>query len=357
MKTFSRHMGITLPITTEFRRVADRFAEQCPIQEKAEQIRRNTLAVCAVNAYLELMEIPTRLEEGDSWSPMMQMMSDVADLKVPGLGRLSCRALLPEDEACYVPPEAWEDRAGYVAVVLDELNHQATLLGFTKAVEEQEQVALSQFTPIESLIDCVHGLQSVAETAAIAPSPTQSVTPSATPSMAQSMTAAPTRITQLGQWFQAEAEALAEAGWLAVEQLISPTQADFAFRLAKLPSVSHAKRVSLDMGAGQSVQVALVIKLKQGVPVMTSQDSPAQVDSPGNQPTNILVQVHPIGAASVLPEGVVLNVLDERGEVASSATSRAADNYIQLQFSGDVEEQFIVQVLLSEASFEEQFEI
>lgn len=31
--------GITLPITTEFRQIAEKFAQQCPFPEKAPQIR------------------------------------------------------------------------------------------------------------------------------------------------------------------------------------------------------------------------------------------------------------------------------------------------------------------------------
>lgn len=86
-------MGITLPITTEHLRIAERFEQLCPFHEKSHQIRHNTLAVCAVNAYLQLMEIPTDLASSDSWKPMMQMMGNVADLKLPGLGALSCRTV------------------------------------------------------------------------------------------------------------------------------------------------------------------------------------------------------------------------------------------------------------------------
>ena len=86
-------VGITLPITTEFQQVADRFSQRWGLANKAAQIRRNTLAVCAVNAYLELMEIPSAIAQGDSWNPLMQGMADVADLVLPGVGVLSCRTV------------------------------------------------------------------------------------------------------------------------------------------------------------------------------------------------------------------------------------------------------------------------
>lgn len=350
MKTFSRHMGITLPITTEFHCAADSFAKHCPVPAKAEQIRRNTLAVCAVNAYLELMEIPTRLSESDSWSPMMQMMSDVADLKVPGLGTLSCRAISPGDETCYVPPEAWVDRAGYVAIVLDESSRQATLLGFTKTVTEQEQVPLSQFMPIETLIDLVHELQSV----------------EASSEIAQSLAAAHARVVQLGQWFRTEAEGLAESGWLAVEKLMDPDQMGLAFRTIRINdrtderptvNVSRVKQVSLGIQSGQPLQVALVIQLMRDAPDTAFQGNPTRANQQNSLTTNILLQVRPLGASLVLPEGVILNVLGEQGNVFMSATSRSMDNCIQLQLSGQTGEQFSVQILMAEASFEEPFAI
>ncbi len=119
-------LGITFPITTECWQMAQHFAEQCPLPEKVLQIRHNTLAVCAVNAYLQLMNVPTHLAESDSWNPMMQMMADACDLQVPQWGVLECRPVAVGEVACHIPPEAWHDRAGYVAVMLDEENNRAT---------------------------------------------------------------------------------------------------------------------------------------------------------------------------------------------------------------------------------------
>ncbi len=344
----SHPSGITLPITSEFRRIADAFAVQCPIQEKADQIRRNTLAVCAVNLYLQIMDIPTQVEKSDSWQPMMQLVADTADLQVPGLGSLSCRVVLPGEETCYVPPEDWCDRAGYIAVVLD--NQTATLVGFTETVDEQTQVALSQFAPIESLIDKVHGLQTVA----------------ATDSAVNQ-----TSITQLGRWMGEQLDELGElveTGWQAVDRLLNQTEVRFAFR--NLPGVmepsavdvSRAKRVNLGIQFGESVQVALVMQLTQvaatedGVNAAAANKALVKEESATPQ-TYIVLQVHPLAESACLPAGLLLSVLDDEAVVVASATSRAIDNYIQLQLSGEAGERFGIRLALGEASFEEQFAI
>lgn len=318
-----RHTGITLPITTEFKQIAQRFAQQCPLSDKAQQIWHNTIAVCAVNAYLQLMEISTRIDRGDSWNPLMQMLTDVADLDVPAVGILSCRPLLPPAETCYVPPEAWHDRAGYVAVVIDEAANQVTLLGFTPTVET-EQVALEKFEPIESLINRVHGLQAAAGTASA--SLTESIQ---------------TAATQLSQW----AQGLIADSWQTVDSLINPAETSFAFRTSadlagREPAIaiSRAKTIDLGLQLDQSVRVALVIHLSQAVD---------RVD--------IILQVRPTGEFPYLLDGLTLTVLDDADNTFTSATSTDIDNYIQLRLSGQLGEVFGVRVSMGEAAFEERF--
>ncbi|WP_205879144.1 DUF1822 family protein [Leptolyngbya sp. BC1307] len=308
-----RQTGITLPITTEFKQIAQQFAQQCPLQAKAQQIWRNTIAVCTVNAYLQLMEIPTRIDRGDSWNPLMQMLTDVADLDVPAIGLLSCRPLTPEADTCYVPPEAWHHRTGYIAVVIDEAANQATLLGFTPTVEE-EQVALERFEPLEAVIDRLHSRETA--TASF-------------PEQVQSS------LTQLSQW----AQGIIAANWQTVEALINPAELSFAFRTTAT-AISRARTIDLSLQLGQSVQVALVVHLTQS-----------------ESRTDIILQVRPLGESPYLMAGLTLTVLDEHNNTFMSVTSTAIDNYIQLRLSGQPGEIFGVRVSVGDADFQEQFVI
>ncbi len=324
----SQHLGITLPITTEFRRLADRFSGRWGTTAKAVQIRRNTLAVCAVNAYLELMEISSAIAQGDSWNPVMQTVSDVADLVLPDTGVLSCRAVEPGASTCYVPPEDWHDRMGYVAVVIDEAANEASLVGFVTDVGELEQVALERFGPIEGLVDEVRRLQ--VERMSV---------------VGQVADGVRSRMTRLGQWV----EGAIAASWQATDMLINPAEVGFAFRTtanlaAPLTSrdVSRAKLLDLGIQLGQSVRVALVVHVMQ---------------IEADHRSNITLQVRPLGESPYLPEGLVLSVLDEQDEIFTTATSRQIDNYIQLQLSGQTDEVFGVKVAVGDATFREQFVI
>lgn len=340
----SQQFGIALPITTEFHQVADRFAQQCPFAEKSAQIRRNTLAVCAVNAYLELLEIPTAIAQGDSWNPMMQMMTDAADLVLPEIGVLSCRAMAPDASACYVPPEEWQERMGYVAVVIDETAREAKLLGFVANVDEQASVALEQFGPIELLIDEVHRLQAV-RTSELGNESGSELASVADGVVESGLTRVRSTLTRLGQWV----DGAIAASWQAADTLVNPAEVSFAFRTtAELaePQVTHdisrAKLVDLGIQLGQSVRVALVVHVMQ-------------MDA--NHCSNIILQVRPLGDSPYLPEGLVLSVFDEQDEIFMTATSRSIDNYIQLRLSGQMDEVFGVQVAMGDASFKEQFVI
>ncbi|NJM96077.1 MAG: DUF1822 family protein [Phormidesmis sp. RL_2_1] len=339
----SQHLGITLPITMEFWQIAQHFAQQCPLQGKAEQIRHNTLAVCAVNSYLQLMSVPTDLAASDSWNPMMQMMANVADLNVPNLGVLACRPLLPDSDTCYIPAEAWHDRAGYVAVIIDEAANEATLVGFTPEVGARSHVALENFMAIETLLDQAHSVQATFSC-----------------SSASASDHAMATYTQLKDWVTSSIDAAAAqanmarqniaraGGWQAVEALLNPADMSFAFRTAAglneraaAANVSRARLLDLGLQLGQALRVALVMHL-------TQQE---------NNHTDILLQVRPLGDSPYLPEGLVLTVLDDQGNHFRSATSRDIDNYVQIQISGQSEEIFGVRVSMEDATFEEQFVI
>ena len=116
---------------------------------KAKQVYLNTLAVSAVNHYLNSLGWATSLEGSDSWNPILQTMMNVSDLMIPGYGKLECRYILEGSETVIIPPEVWSERIGYIIVNLDESLKYFTILGFLRRVT-QHQVPL---TELESLAD------------------------------------------------------------------------------------------------------------------------------------------------------------------------------------------------------------
>ena len=295
-------------------------------------MRLNTLAVCAVNDYLQMMGIPCDLKASDSWNPVVCLFDDVADLEVVGLGRLECRAIAPNQSSCYIPPEVWADRIGYVVVQLDELHSQAIILGFAKQVT-RKQLEIDSLLPLEDLLAHLSLPLRAAEACA-------SGTLSQSPMPVDLGT-----VVNLSQWLQN----VFDSSWQTVESLLNPALA-LGFRKANDsntndseypdPHVRRAKLIDLGMQlAGNSI--ALVVELRPE----------------SERKTSILLQVHPTGSQIFLPPLLQMIVLDETEAVFLEAKARRADNYIQLQFSGTTGERFSVKLALGEVSITENFAI
>ncbi|BAY25378.1 hypothetical protein NIES2100_51840 [Calothrix sp. NIES-2100] len=313
------NFAVPLPIAQLARKTAFMFANQQPTPEKAKQVILNTLAVWVVNEYLQMMEIATELTASDSWNPVIRLCADVADLAIPSLGRLECRPVDNYAHTCFVPPETWEERIGYVVVQIDESLQEAKLLGFVPSVTTEE-LPLSQLQSPEAFIDHLGKLRQ---------SPTSTS-------------------VNLRQWLTG----IFESGWQSIEALQNSQEAGlaYAFRSAELfeqqaPNKPHSgtrRAKLLDLG----IQIA-------DKPLMLIVDISPQTD----EKTSIRLQLHPTGNQIYLPQGVQLTVLDDSGSVFLEAQARSADNYIQLQLRGDAGEIFSVRVAFNDISITEQFVI
>jgi hypothetical protein len=312
--------ALPLPITQIAQDTAQRFASQQFNPEKVEQVRLNTLAVYVVNDYLQLMGIATNLASSDIHNAVVQLSANVSDLEVSGLGRLECRPMHPLEQTCYIPPEVWHDRIGYVVIQFDEAAQQAMMVGFSATAVEH--LPLHQLAPPEALLDHLHELSQ---------SPQERSVPTAQP------------LVNLSQWFQD----VFETGWQAIDALLNPPELGLAYRGYRWMGdpnstenrIGRAKLINLGFQLTHHT-FALVVEL--------SQRPDAQV--------RIYLRLHPAEGA-FLPSDLRLAVLDSTGAVLVEARSRNADNYLQLELSGQAGEHFNVQVSLGEASITESFVI
>lgn len=314
--------ALPLPITQTARRQAQEFANMQPTSQKAEQVRLNTLAVYVINDYLQMLNVPTNLAVSDSWNPIMRLCADVADLEIVGVGRLECRPLKPQAETCYVPPEVWSDRIGYVAVQIDETAWEANILGFSPTAKAE--LLRAELLPIEALIDCLK----------------QPLVPTTTIPVIQRST------VNLSQWLVN----IFDGSWQTVESLLNPEQFTPAFRMRSADKTTIASNNSPTISRAKSINLGVQIANQPFALVIdfTSVDESKK---------DIRLQVHPSGNQIYLPPALQLIVLDETGLVFLEAQARSVDNYIQLQFSGLPGEKFSVKVALGEASITEDFVI
>ncbi len=320
--TNEREFALPLPITQAARRTAQQFANSMPTPDKAKQVRLNTLAVCVVNDYLQMMGISCDPTASDSWNPVVRMCADVADLDVTGVGRLECRPLSMRSLTCDIPPEVWSDRIGYVVVQIDESLHSASVLGFTETADVEE-LPVSQLRPVEDLIDRL----------------SQLAQPSAAPAFG--------KMVKLSQWLQN----VIDAGWETVESVLHPEQSSLAFSF-RSSEIAVTTQDDLDTGIRRAKMIDLGMQLAGNAIALVLELSPES-----EQRYNILVQLHPAGSSSYLPPSVQLLILDESKAIFLEAEARSADNYIQLEFSGEPGERFSIKVALGDATQEENFVI
>lgn len=154
---------LSLPISTTALNVARSLASQALFPSTGERLKHNTLAVLVIRDYLEMMGISTNLEGSDCWNPIVRICADVADLEIEGIGKLECRSLLAGETTCYVPPEVWEDRIGYVVVQLEANLGSATLLGFVSEVST-EFILFDHLEPIENLLEAIEAIATLQKT-------------------------------------------------------------------------------------------------------------------------------------------------------------------------------------------------
>lgn len=314
--------AIPLPITEVSRQLAGKFAAQQFNSEKAERVLLNTLAVAVVNNYLNMLDVATDLANSDSWNPVMRICNDVADLNLPGVGKLECRPIKSTATSCQIPLEVWDSRLGYVVVRIDDSLRQAAILGFIEEVTT-ENLAIAKLEPPEALIERLHRL----------PKPIFNKS-----------------LVNLGRW----SEGIFDRGWQAVGNLLTPEQLTPAlgFRSIELTKptktelrvanhrVSRAKLFNLGLQLGDR-QIILLIELSW--------------EEDGS--TAVALQVHPQLKDLYLPEGIKLRVLESLDVTFMEAQARKRDNYIQLQFSGQPGEIFTVEIILDDIKFSERFKL
>ncbi|KAB8330569.1 DUF1822 family protein [Scytonema tolypothrichoides VB-61278] len=310
-------LALTLPITQAASRTAQQFANQQPTPEKAEQVRLNTLCVWVVNEYLEMMDIPTQLTKSDSWNSVLRLCTDVADLELLGIGRLECRSVRFGEEICYIPPETWEERVGYVVVQIDESLQEAKLLGFVRNVATEE-LPLSQLQPLEDFIEYLAQLRQ---------------TPIRT-------------LVNLNQWLVG----IFDAGWQTVEYLWNQPELrpGYAFRSGETLVQNDTNKTQALTRRAKLIDLGIQIANQPVILIV-------EIRPNTNQQTGIRLQLHPTGHQIYLIPGIQLTVLDESGAVFLETQARSADNYLQLQFRGEPAEQFSVKVSLNDASVTENF--
>jgi hypothetical protein len=317
--------SLSLPISQSARTIAQVFAEQQPTREKADKVLLNTLSVLTIKYYLDLMGVATNLNVGDSWNPVLRLCTDASDLEVSGIGRLECRAIYASQNFCYIPAETWNQRVAYIVLVMDESLLEAKILGFSPSIETEE-LPLIQLQPPEGLTKYLQEYKQIKEEI-------------------KEEIKTPT-LVNLSQWFAG----VVESDWETIESIFSQPEYRplYLFRSGDSTLINRKDETMAATRRGKVIDLG--IRIANQPVILIVEISPRE-----NQKTNVRLQLHPTGNQIYLQSGIMLTVLDESGNVFLEAQSRSVDNYIQLQFRGEIGESFGVKVGLDEANITEHF--
>ncbi|MEM9482314.1 MAG: DUF1822 family protein, partial [Cyanobacteria bacterium P01_F01_bin.116] len=200
-------------------------------------------------------------------------------------------------------------------------------------------LAISDLQPPETLLQRIHELM-----------PSNDVATSSGMGQAQIAETA----VKLGQWLNQSFE----AGWLAVETLLSQEQVSLAFSFrhvdetetdTPLDASSDSSLADGPIDVRRAKLIDFGVQLGDAQVVML-----VEIQSESSEAINIGLQVHPQGQPFLPPE-LELAVLETSDTVFMDARSRQADNYIQLQFSGRPGERFRVRLQLDGVQYLEEF--
>ncbi|MEA5538345.1 DUF1822 family protein [Limnoraphis robusta Tam1] len=301
-------LTFTVPLSIKTHQKADEFRHKQLDTKHAKQVYLNTLSVYAVEFYLKCMGFEPDWKSSESFDPMMQKFSDVADLNVQHLGKFECRPVLPSQQIVSIPLESMNHRRGYFAVQLNKALTEANILGFIKQVSTEE-VPLNQLKSLDFFLKYASQIENA---------------------------------VKLNQWLQNTFE----TGWETLETLLSPPK--MAWRSRNVVSDSLTP-INSDLGVERikkfhleptGEQVGLLVRLQPRTELEMG----------------IEVELYPTNHQVYLPQNLLLMLLDEDGETVMQAEARSTKN-IQLKFSGESGEIFSVKVALGDLSVVETFVI
>lgn len=307
----AKQTSFKVPLSFEAHHRAEKRRQGISNTENAKKIYLNTLAIYAVNYYLDCMGFETNWSDADRSNPWMLSLIDLADLEVKNIGKIECRPVLPDAEYLEIPTEVSADRIGYVAVQLSESLKSATILGFT--TQAAAKTSLSYLQSVDDLLDYLTEKE-------------QAVTVS------------------LHKWIKG----IFTEGWQKIDELLNPQQIEWMG--CRSFSITRGKKIDLGLELNGS-SVALIVTLA----------AENQSEIKNQDEINILIQVsltkdeYISGKNMYIPEKLKVAVIDDKGDEVLYTTSRQNDNWIEVEFSAQFGEKFSIDVIFGESKVTQEF--
>lgn len=344
MMTDSLTINISLSLTAHTQ--AEQFSYHQSNPQKAKQIYLNTLAVYAVNNYINYLGWETSLETSDSWNPLLQSLMNIADLDIINCGKIECLFVLPDQHWLEIPAEVSSDRIAYIILQFHESLRQATLLGFVTQVPSH-RLALNQLQSLDCLPYYLSQLKQVNHSETLsARSSNVAPTKKALLSAHQPTTTQPIK---LSRWL----EGILETDWQPMEELLIPTKI-MAFR-----SVDQLQSQKEHLLSGVSrfkiLELNPLLDSDNGLPKL-SLALILNISPLTNEEKDISVKIYSVNQNTYLPQGLEVFVLNQQEIPIMQAQAHHTET-IEFRFSGEEGEYFSIKASLHNCDRVETFVI
>ncbi|HEY9706433.1 MAG TPA: DUF1822 family protein [Allocoleopsis sp.] len=306
---------------------AKKFASEQSTPAKFKQVYLNTLAVQAVQRYINWFELHTNLEQSESWNPVIRSFNNVADLLISNIGRIECIPILPEQKIIHISSEVSEDRIAYIAVQFQQELNKVCLLGFLPTLTKEDLDKPPQ-------IDELPGIK---EEDLLSPITLEQLQPifkfNDYLTKVENRNNQPTGV-KLSNWFTD----IIDDTWQMIEQVFSPqklaqlgsrdSENNAAIRARKINFPSANLSVNLTVSA---TELALVNRKVQ-------------------------LAIYPENSET-LPEGGKIVIFDTDWEMIKNCETSIGDPLLTLSHSDKIGARFIVQIVFGQDQYIEEFVI
>jgi len=303
----SGNLTFTVNLAIEAHSIARYLSQGIANEEKAKQVSHNSLAVYALDYYLNCLGFETDWPNSHSHNSLDVTLMDVADLIVTDMGeyigKLECRPVLQGAEYLEIPYDVWEERIGYVAIQLDSDLRQAEIIGYTK--EPRERVNLNDLLSLENFIYDLTDRT----------------------------------VVRLRKWL----EGIFNAEWQSVEQLSIPETFNVSSKSRRSPNLAFR---GFRFKNGESRTKTKSIIRSQEIDLGLEELSlvlVVDIISEEGKDLDILIQVIALENL-LLPEGTKIIIQDELGSPDLEVISSGKDNCIECNFAAELGEKFQVTV-------------
>ncbi|KST62224.1 hypothetical protein BC008_18675 [Mastigocoleus testarum BC008] len=264
------------------------------------------------------MGFKTHIEASESWDPVQQTLTDIADLLLENLGKLECRPVQKDENFVYIPPEVQSNRIGYVAVAINKSLQSAELLGFFKETSI-DNLPINQLQPLEKLLEYLESLEST---------------------RLKNTISSEKRQVNLTKWF----ENIFEVDWQTIESILL-AKPGWQFRSGEEDlsgSVERAKLIDFGIKANRE-SVGIVVNISR--------------DKNNFDDLNIIVSLYPGHENEYLPPLLHVMILDDEGTAVMEAKTKNDNRKIELEFSASRGDLFSIKIVLGDVSAIENFAI